>query len=182
MPMNEFNKVPNLSHEILNQILNGIFYSKSSPDVELWLGYDITWDYKSVLYLKLANLFNDDLITSKLPHDCLSSIDDLDSTKSWDLIFIEAPFGRTNEQFKSILPVLNNLSEDGTLLYLLPHLSNLKALDNKGLLKENNIYPSSVLQLPQNFFGNLTSITPILVSFEKQKPFNLVCFIEYQKK
>jgi hypothetical protein len=180
--MSESSKIPNSSHKILNQILHGIFFSKCNADAELWIGsLEITWDYKNVLYLKLDNLFNDDLITANVPHDKLSSIDEIDTSKSWDLIFIESSFGRTQEQFKSIAPILNNLSQNGSLLYLFPHLSALQLLDNKGILKENNVYPSSVLQLPKGFYGNLAGLEPILVSFEKQKPFNLVCFIQYKE-
>ena len=56
--------------------------------------------------------------------------------------------------------------------------SHVNISGNTKIGKENNIYPSSVLQLPKGFYGNLAGLQPILVSFEKQKPFNLVCFVE----
>ena len=56
MPMNEFNKVPNLSHEILREILTEMFYPKNNSDAELLFGYEQTWDYKSILYFMTENL------------------------------------------------------------------------------------------------------------------------------
>jgi len=60
--MSAMSKIPDLSHKILNQVLHEIFYTKSNADAALWIGCaEIEWSYKNALYLKLDNLFNDEL-------------------------------------------------------------------------------------------------------------------------
>ncbi|MDA9930931.1 putative DNA binding domain-containing protein [Alphaproteobacteria bacterium] len=143
---------------------------------------DKEWDYSKALFYKTTSFFDEKIITANLPFEILLYGEFPDEGASYDLLFADIPMGND----KAILPHLSWLehymSSTGVIITVFASLNQVERLTKNGKFEGMGLYPSSVLQLPQSFFGEQTAIAPVLVCLLKRDKFNLVYFCEFEEK
>lgn len=123
------------------------------------------------------------------PQDVVKKLKD--SKKKYSLLFESFPFSprsiswessskqtyRIPENYMWILESLSSLENDGFLLAILPQsiLFSQQAKKFEDILKSMGYSFSAVFNLPEHFFGSLTSIRPLLLVIRKQQ--NIKLFI-----
>lgn len=182
--MNNFSKIPNFSHRLLNRFIKGLVNSHGNEEESWTFGIQAQkWSYQKVLHLKLSEWFDHDLLMDDISHELHTSIESLSQGSKWDLIFISNLFNLFNIREISVLKSISNkISKKGICVLILPGIHHLKDWDKKELYKENGIYPTGILNLPVEFLGSISSIRPIMVCFSKQSNNTCVCFTDYQEE